>query len=191
MAMVINEEHKNQDDMMEKLQGFIDAAMKAVTADMVNDIATKVVGIIEVADDIVQPETIDLLRKLPDVSRSLEHTLDKIKIIEENGTLDTLIHLAELVGTMKNSMTGPMISDMVDKGIQGVEFADDLLQKGALQLVDGMVTAFDKAQQERKDKEPLSTLQMLRTLTDKETREGISLLLAFVKQLPSELKKKN
>lgn len=188
MTIVAKDGQSSSNETMDKLQGFIEAAMQAVTADMVNDIAVKVVSMIEFADDVVQPETLDLLRKLPDVSKNLENTLDKVKVIEENGTLETLFHLMEMIGTMKNSMTGPMISDMVEKGIQGAEFADDLIQKGALHLVDGMVTAFDKAEEERKGKEPLSTFQMVRALSDKETREGISLLLSFVKHLPTELK---
>lgn len=175
-------------DIMFKLQGFIEAAMQAVTADMVNDIAVKVVSMIEVADEAIQPETIDLLRKLPEVSKNLERILDEVKKIEENGTLYTFIQLSEMVGSMKQSMTGPMISDMMEKAITGVEIADDLVQKGSLELVDGMITAFNKAKQEREGKAPLSTYQIIRSLSEPQTREGLSLFLAFVKALPNELK---
>lgn len=175
-------------ETMMKLQGFIEAAMQAVTADMVNDIAVKVVSMIELADDVVQPETLSLLRKLPEVSESLERTLDEVKKIEENGTLNTLLQLSEMVGSMKQSMTGPMISDMMEKAIIGVEFADDLVQKGSLELVDGMITAFDKAKQDQLGKDPLSVFQIIQSLSDRQTREGISLLLSFVKHLPKEIK---
>ncbi len=175
-------------ETMMKLQGFIEAAMQAVTAEMVNDIAVKVVSMIELADDVVQPETLSLLRKLPEVSESLERTLDEVKKIEENGTLNMLLQLSEMVGSMKQSMTGPMISDMMEKAIIGVEFADDLVQKGSLELVDGMITAFDKAKQDQLGKDPLSVFQIIQSLSDRQTREGISLLLSFVKHLPKEIK---
>lgn len=185
MAVVTNEE---SNATMEKIQGFIEAAMQAVTAEMVNDIAVKVVSMIEVADDVIQPETLDLMRKLPDVSKSLENTLDEVKKLEESGTLDTLFRLSEMINTMKASMTGPMITDMVEKAIGGVELADDLVQKGAIDLVDGMITAFDIAQEKREGQEALTLFQMMRSMSDPETREGISLLLAFVKELPKSLK---
>lgn len=185
MTVVTNE---GSNVTMDKIQGFIEAAMQAVTTEMVNDIAVKVVSMIEVADHIVQPETLDLMRKLPDVSKSLENTLDEVKRLEENGTLDTLFRLSEMINAMKASMTGPMITDMVEKAIGGIELADDLVQKGAINLVDGMITAFDTAQEKQKDQEPLTLFQMIRAMSDPETRKGLSLLLAFVKELPQNLK---
>lgn len=182
---------KGPNEAMDKIQGFVEAAMQAVTADMVNDIATKVVSMIEVVDDVAQPETINLLKKLPEVSENLDRTLDKLKQVEENGTLDTLFQFADLIGSMKQSMTGPMISEMVEKGIQGVEFLDDVVQKDGLQLVDGMVSAFHQATKDQEGKEAMSTLKILRALSDQETREGLSLLLSFVKFLPKEMKQES
>ncbi|SEA19324.1 Uncharacterized conserved protein YjgD, DUF1641 family [Thalassobacillus cyri] len=172
-----------------KLESFTEAAMQAVTAEMVTGIAEKVVEMIEVADDVLQPETIDLLRVLPQVSGNLQQTLMEVKKLEESGTLKTLVEAAELVQSMKSAVTGPMISDMMDKAIKGIELGDELVQKGAVELADGMVGAFDRAVQEQADEEPPSMVQLIRMMNDKETRKGLSLMLSFVKKLPNELYK--
>lgn len=171
---------------MEKIQSLIEGTLQAVTTDMVDEIASKVVSMIEVADDIVQPETIELMRKLPEASQSLGATLDKVKRLEESGALDTLFKLGEMINSMKASMTGPMITDMAEKTIQGVEIADDLVQKGSLELVTGMIMSFQSAVQKRKGRDPMSVFRIIRSFSDPELREGVGLLLEFLKQIPKK-----
>lgn len=169
-------------------QEFASVALDSLTNEMVTDLATKAISAVELIDDIMQPETISLLKKLPDVSKSLEGTLATVKVLEESGSLKTLGELAEMVSVMKASMTNAMITDMVDKAIQGVELADDVLQEGTLELVQGMSSAFHQARVEReKATEPLTMMQMMKTMKDPDVREGMSLLLTFMKALPGEL----
>ncbi|WP_085505444.1 DUF1641 domain-containing protein [Thalassobacillus devorans] len=186
MTAVITEPSMNN---TEKIENLTEAAMQAVTAEMVTGIAGKVVEMIEVADDVLQPETVELLRTFPEVSENLQRTLMEVKKLEESGTIKTLAEAAELVQSMKSAMTGPMISDMMDKVIRGIELGDELVQKGAVELADGMVGAFDMAMQEQTYREPPSMMQLMRMMNDKETRKGLSLMLSFVKKLPAELYK--
>ncbi|WP_210366927.1 DUF1641 domain-containing protein [Bacillus sp. REN3] len=172
-----------------KLVSFTDAAMNGVTGEMVSAIAEKGVKMVEMADDILQPETLSLLKALPETAESLERTLLEVKRLEETGVLKSLIQLADLAASMKQGMTGPMITDMVEKAIKGVELADTFVQLGAIDLVEGMLTAFHNAQLETKEKEPLSSMQLMKAVRQKETREGMTLMIAFLKNLPKELKK--
>jgi uncharacterized protein YjgD (DUF1641 family) len=175
------------DQTMSKVKDFADAALQAVTSEMVTETATKLVKMVEFADDVIQPETLELLKVLPDVSKSLEHALLEVKKLEENGTLNTLFQVLSMIQSMKSALTGPMVTDLMDKAVKGVEVADEMLQKGSLDLVDGMVTAFQEAKYDRQEQEPMSMFQLLRTLSDKETRQGMSLLLAFVQKLPKQI----
>jgi uncharacterized protein YjgD (DUF1641 family) len=175
------------DETMSKMKDFTNAALQAVTNEMVTETASKLVKMVEFADDVIQPETLELLKVLPDVSKSLEHALLEIRKIEENGTLNTLFQVVSMVQSMKSALTGPMVSDMMENAVKGVEIADEMLQKGSLELVGGMVTAFQEAKNERQGQEPMSMFQLLRSLSTKETREGISLLLTFVQKLPKQI----
>lgn len=172
-----------------KLVGFTDAAMNAVTGEMVSTIAETGVKMVEMADDILQPETLSLLKTLPEVAENLERTLMEVKRMEETGVLKSLMQLADMAAAMKGAMTGPMVTDMAEKAIKGVELADSFVQLGAIDLVVGMLTAFHNAQEEIKDKEPLSSMQLIKAVTQKETREGMTLMISFLQNLPKQLNK--
>ncbi|WP_442598278.1 DUF1641 domain-containing protein [Neobacillus sp. D3-1R] len=173
----------------DKIKDFADAALKGITGEMVSNMAEKGVKMVEMADDILQPETLSLLKALPEVAESLERTLLEVKRLEESGVLKSLLQLADLVSSMKQGMTGPMVTDMVEKAVKGVEIADTMVQLGALDLVEGMLTAFHKAQQETQGKEPLTSMQLMKAVTQKDTREALTLMMSFLKTLPKELAK--
>jgi uncharacterized protein YjgD (DUF1641 family) len=181
---------QQQRSNIDPIKEFMNAALQAMTSEMVTDLVIKMVKAVELADQVLQPETLSLLQKLPEVSSSLERTLHDVKRLEEKGTLTTLFQMAELIGNMKSAMTGAMITESVEKLIQGVEIADRFMQQGALELAGGFISAFEKAQDERRSAEqPLTLMQMIRTLKDPHVREGMSLFLSFVKALPGELSK--
>ncbi len=169
-----------------KIVDFTDAALQAVTNEMVTDIAAKVVTMIEIADDVIQPETIELLKALPEASKSLEKVLLEIKRLEENGTLTTVFHIVEMIRSLKSGLTGEMITGLMEKSFRGAEIADEMIQKGALDIVEEMLDAFQMAKQERQGKRPMTAFQLVRSLSNEETRDGISLLLTFVKILPKK-----
>lgn len=173
-----------------KLTDFAGAALQAVTGEMVTDIASKTVKMVEMADDLLQPETIDLLMTLPQVSKSLESTLLEVKRLEESGVLSSLIQIADLISSLKGAMTGSMVNDMAEKAISAVEIADTFVQKGTIELAEGMIGAFENAQLDQKGKEPMSILQLSKALLNKETRKGLSLLVSFIQHLPHELSRK-
>lgn len=87
---------KNKKTEQHKLVGFTNAAMSAVTGEMVSTIAETGVKMVEMADDILQPETLSLLKTLPEVAESLERTLMEVKRMEETGVLKSLMQLADM-----------------------------------------------------------------------------------------------
>ena len=186
MALETPQAQKNE---QHKLVGFTDAAMNGMTGEMVSSMAEKGVKMIEMADDILQPETLSLLKALPEVAENLQRTLMEVKRLEETGVLKSLIQLADLIASMKQGMTGPMVTDMMEKAVKGVELADSFVQLGAIDLVEGMLTAFHNAQQETSGKDPLSSMQLMKAVSQKETREGMTLMISFLKALPKELNK--
>ncbi|MBA4603362.1 DUF1641 domain-containing protein [Thermoactinomyces mirandus] len=168
----------------------ISVALDSMTDEMVVELARKAVSAIELLDDILQPETISLLRKLPETGKSLENTLDMLQTLEQTDTLKTLIELGEMASSLKASITNTMVTDLTEKAISGIELADDLLQQGGLEMVQGMTNAFAKAEQNMKSTDQAPSLrQIVHSLKDPEVRKGLGLMIAFLKLLPSELDK--
>ncbi|MCL6573558.1 MAG: hypothetical protein K6T88_18045 [Bacillus sp. (in: Bacteria)] len=173
------------DQTVSKMKGFSDAALQAVTGDMVTEIAAKLVKAVEIIDDVIQPETLELLRVLPEVSKSLEHILLEVKKLEEKGTLTTLFEAAEMIQSMKSALTGSMVTDLMEKAVKGVVIADDMLQIGT-GIADDMAIAFHSAKEERKGKKPMSIYRLIRSLSDKKTREVLSLVVTFLQKMPNK-----
>lgn len=180
---------KQEQQPLEKLKGFTEAVMPSFTGDMVQDMAEKAIKGVELADEILQPETLDLLRVLPEVSKNLERTLLEVKRLEESGVFSTLFDLAQFVSYAKSAMTGDMVLDMTEKAIAGVELADTFVQKGTIDLATQAVTAFDEAKKERTGKKPFTKMQLWKQVNQPETMEGISFLITFLQKFSKEMNK--
>ncbi|XJZ27986.1 hypothetical protein ACF5W4_04060 [Bacillota bacterium Lsc_1132] len=180
---------QEQQQAMEKIQSFTESVMPSFTGDMVQDIAEKAVKGIELADEILQPETLELLRVLPEVSKNLERTLLEIKRLEEGGVFSTLFDLAQLVSNAKNALTGDMIFDMTEKAIAGIELADNFVQKGTIDLANQALTAFEEAKTESKEKKSMTKLQLWKQLNQRETMEAMSFFLTFLQKFSKEMNK--
>lgn len=187
--MTIAVPKQEQQKQLEKLQSFAESALPSFTGDMVQDMAEKAIKGVELADEILQPETLDLLRALPEVSKNLERTLLEIKKLEEGGVFTTLFNLAQLVSNAKNGMTGDMIMDIAEKAMAGVEMADGFVQKGAIDLATQAMTAFDDAKTERKGKKPFTKLQLWKQINQPETMEAMSFMMTFLQKFSKEMNK--
>lgn len=162
-------------------------ALRSMTAEMVGRLAEKGGVALELLDDILQPETQALLRRLSGASDSLCRLLDLVQRLEESGVLKTLAEMAELLDRIKWAWTGSMAA--AERAGKAIEAADDLVQKGYPELVDGVLTAVESAREELRDTGGSPSLfRLLKTMRDPEVREGIYFLLSFAKALSKGLK---
>lgn len=174
---------------LEQVPGLLDVAANSFTQDMITDLSEKAVKAVELLDDLMQPEVLSLIQKIPAVSGSLERLLTQVQKLEESGTLATLIELANFVSIAKSSMTGPMISDTVERAITGLEMLDDMAQKGIFDLAKVMVDSLDQAKQdETKMDQPLGILKIAGMMKDPDVRRGLTLLMLFLKNWGKTLK---
>ncbi|MGG5253506.1 hypothetical protein ACQYAD_08420 [Neobacillus sp. SM06] len=179
---------KQEQQAIEKIQSFTESVMPSFTGDMVQDIAEKAVKGIELADEILQPETLELLRVLPEVSKNLERTLSEFKKLEESGALSTLFDLAQLVSSAKDAMTSHMVFDLAEKAFAGVELADSFVQKGTFDLANQALAAFEQAKKENELKKSITKLQLWKQLNHPETLKSISFFLTFLQKFSKEMK---
>ena len=164
-------------------------ALRSMTAEMVGRLAEKGGVALELLDDILQPETQALLRRLSGASDSLCRLLDLVQRLEESGVLKTLAEMAELLDRIKWAWTGSVAAAAAERAGKAIEAADDLVQKGYPELVDGVLTAVESAREELRDTGGSPSLfRLLKTMRDPEVREGIYFLLSFAKALSKGLK---
>lgn len=163
--------------------------LKSITPEMVEGLVERGAAALELLDDILQPETLTLLRRLPEASDSLHRVLDLVQRLEESGALSALAEMVEVLTWLKSSGTGPMAAAAAVKAGKAVEAADDLVQRGFPELAHGILTAVESARGElREADDSPSLIQLLRTLSDPEVREGIRFMLSFAKALSKGLK---
>lgn len=178
-----------EEQQLKKLKNFTESVIPSFTGEMVQEMAEKAVKGIELADEILQPETLELLRVLPTVSKNLERTLVEVKRLEESGVFSSLFDLAQLVSNAKNALTGEMISDMTEKAIAGVELADSFVQKGTIDIANQVLNAYEKAKQERNGEKPFTKMQLLKMMNQPETLDSLGFLLVFAQKFSKEIKK--
>ncbi len=178
---------KQEQQAIEKMQSFTESVVPSFTSDMVQDIAEKAVKGIEFADEIMQPETLELLRVLPEVSKSLERTLREFKQLEESGVFSILFDFAQLVSSAKAAMTSDMVFDLAEKAISAVELADSIVQKGALDLANDALYGFEQAKTESRTKKSITKLQLLKQLNHPETLKALSFFLIFLQKFSREM----
>lgn len=174
---------------LDKLKSFTESVLPSFTGDMVQEIAQKAVKGIELSDEILQLETLDLLRSLPEVSKNLERILGELKRLEETGVFTNLFDFAQLASNAKKALTGEMILDMTEKALLGVELADSFVQKGAIDIANQVLTAYEKAKTERDGQKPFTKMQLLKQMNKPETMEGFSFLITFIQKFSKEMNK--
>ncbi|HJV18107.1 MAG TPA: hypothetical protein VJ546_12175 [Bacillales bacterium] len=180
---------KQEEQQLEKLKSFTESVLPSFTGDMVQDMAEKAVKGIELADELLQPELLDLLRVLPEVSENLARTLVEIKKLEESGVFSFLFDLAQLVSNAKKALTGDMIFDMTEKVIAGVELADSFIQRGTIDIANQVFNAYENAKADREGKKPLTKMQLFKLMNQPETLDSLSFLLIFAQKFSNEMKK--
>ena len=184
MTVTVPEQEKSQFD---KLKSFTESVMPSITGDMIQEMAEKAVKGVELADEVLQPETIDLLCYLPEVSKNLERILGEVKKLEETGVLSSLFDIAQFAASAKKAITGDMILDMTEKAVSGIELADSFMQKGTIDIADQVLTAYEEAKAERKGKKPYTTMQLFKQMKQPETMEGLGFLITFIQKFSTKM----
>jgi uncharacterized protein YjgD (DUF1641 family) len=184
MTVTVPVQEKGQ---LDKLKSFTESVMPSITGDMIQEMAEKAVKGVELADEVLQPETLDLLRSLPEVSKNLERILGEVKKLEETGVLSSLFEIAQFAASAKKAITGDMILDMTEKAVSGIELADSFMQKGTIDIADQVLTAFDEAKTERTGKKPFTKMQLLKQMNKPETLEGFSFLITFLQKFSHKM----
>lgn len=174
---------------LEQIPILVDVASSSLTQEMILDMTERAVKAMEMLDDLMQPEVMALIQKLPSLTGLMDRLLDQVKKLEEHGTLSTLIELGNFASIARASMTGPMVTDTMERAIAGMEMLDDMAQKGIFELANGMVDALDRANAEQAQMDqPYGTFKIAGMMKDPDVRRGLTLLMLFLRNWGRTLK---
>lgn len=177
---------------LEKLEGLLDAAIDSATPSVVQRVAATGAQLMEIADILNTPETLELLREVAGISRSLTELLKELEKIQASGVLSTLFELSGLIKTAKDSMTASVATGTLATGVRAFAVVDEMVQLEG----DKFLSAFLRAAYESKaaieaegfprDK-PVTLRDLAHLLKDREIRKSIWLLLKVMQKLPKHL----
>lgn len=142
----------------------------------------KAANLLEVVDDDRLPRILSALVDKGDVLVSL---LDKITVLEQNGTLDKLLELSQALGTVTDALTEHSVKHMTETALPLVEFGDQLLASPAVKNAPRLLQAVEKTVQEMESSraQQLSVFGLLGLLKKKEVQEAVQFSVALLGNL--------
>lgn len=145
----------------------------------------KAANLLEVVDDERLPRLLNTLVEKGDVLVSL---LDKITVLEQNGTLDKLLELSQALGTVTDALTEHSVKHITDTALPLVELGDQLLASPAVKNAPKLLQAVEKTVQEMEGKkaQQLSLLGLLGLLKKKEVQEAVQFSVALLGNLSQD-----
>lgn len=182
----------NNSDLLDKdARNLAQALVDSVTPQMVNRLTENIEQIAKVGELLNNPEMLQLMEKLTDITSSLNLLLDTLKQLHEQGTLEQLSHMVGVLDGLINSITPGILSRMVDIGLQLVEVGDFLLTSGLHSRLPFVIHAIDAAIIEAQDKAGKGKqlggiIGLLRALKQPEIQEGLQILLKGIRGLSTE-----
>lgn len=132
----------------------------------------KASNLLKVVEDERLPGLLDVLIEKADLLVSL---LDKIAVLEKNGSLDKILELAQAIGILTDSMTENSIKHMTETALPLLEMGDQILSSSVVKNTPQLLAAVERTAQEVEATEPpqLSAFKMLGLLKKKEVQQAV------------------
>lgn len=136
-------------------------------------------------DVAASPEVGELLTQLRQSAPVLTKTLQRLEALNETGTLDTLLDLAETIQAAKVSMSDTMIARMANAGRVAMELMDGVMTSGVAERAPALMQATIEARDEAvADKHFVSPLAVLKLPKQPEFQFLVKFMIALAKRLP-------
>ncbi|TCS94197.1 DUF1641 domain-containing protein [Hazenella coriacea] len=189
---VIPEE--TQERVVEMLPVFLDTLSiikmmsDTLTDETVNGLTQKLEQSSQLLDVLGDERVHHLIDVLLKHSDQLAHVLEKVMVLEKNGTLDKLLELAQTLGVLTDSLTESTVQHLTQQGLQLVEVGDQVLKSSLVKEAPKLIDAVEKTIEQKKDQpvtQNLSLFQLLKLTKEKEIQEAILFGVTLLKNLRS------
>lgn len=129
-----------------------------------------------------------LLTALVDKSEQLAgllNVMDRLSVLQKNGTLDRLFELAEVVGVFTDALTEPTVQHLVNKTVPLLELGERVAASPILNSTTAILDAVEKTVEEMKTASPptLSVMGLLKAMKQKEMQQALHFGVSLMKNL--------
>jgi len=168
-------------DAVNELIEVLELGTDALDDDMARSLAGTAATLGESADSLATPETVSLAESVGENGESLGEALETLAALEEQGTLDDLVELAEVVSLVRDALDDDMARSLAGTGGSLGELADSAAEEDTR---DGLTTVLGAVgDAEREEVSPVGPVGVVRASRDEEVQAGLGYLVVLARAL--------
>ncbi|MHB1126538.1 MAG: DUF1641 domain-containing protein [Bacillota bacterium] len=144
-------------------------------------------AVVEQTGEAGLQEMLELLRGLQKTGQSMDTLLEEINKLQTSGTLQTLLEVAGVIKSMKDSLETGVITGVLSQLVSAITVLDHIQSLGGDKMLMAMAGAMSEAIEESKDQPAPSPLGLFRQLKDAEARKSMGVLATFLQKFSSAI----
>lgn len=116
---------------------------------------------------------------------SLLDTIDRIVVLQKNGTLDRLFELSEVLGVFTEALTESTIQHIVGQAVPLLELGEKITSSSIMKNTPTMLDAVEKTIDEMKttSPQPMSIIGLLKMMKEKEMQQALHFGITLLKNI--------
>ena len=163
-------------DAVNELLDVLALGEDAMTDEMARDVAGTAGTLAESADGLATEETVGLAETVGKNGEQLENALESLVALQQSGTLEELVELAEVSSLATAALDDEMVTSLASTGSALGELAQTAADDDARDGLEMVLTSVAAA--ERDQPEAVGAVGLLRAARDPEVRHGLGYLLS-------------
>jgi uncharacterized protein YjgD (DUF1641 family) len=163
-------------DAVNELLDVLALGEDAMTDEMARDVAGTAGTLAESADGLATEETVGLAETVGKNGEQLENALESLVALQQSGTLEELIELAEVSSLATAALDDEMVTSLASTGSALGELAQTAADDDARDGLETVLTSVAAAERDPPDE--IGALGLLRAARDPEVRYGLGYLLS-------------
>jgi len=168
-------------DSVNELLDVLALGESALTDEMARDVSGTTATLAESADAIATDETVDVAGAVGANGAALEDALESLVALQESGTLDELMELAEVVSLLTAALDDEMVRSLAATGSSLGEVAETASDEDASDGIETALTALGEADSETPER--VGPVGLLKASRDPDVQHGLGYLVAMARAI--------
>jgi len=168
-------------DSVNELLDVLALGESALTDEMARDVSGTTATLAESADAIATEETVGVAGAVGANGAALEDALESLVALQESGTLDELMELAEVVSLLTAALDDEMVRSLAATGSSLGEVAETAADEDASDGIETALTALGEADSETPER--VGPVGLLKATRDPDVQHGLGYLVAMARAI--------
>jgi uncharacterized protein YjgD (DUF1641 family) len=168
-------------DTVNELLTVLELGEDALDDEMLVELSDTGSTLAESADGLATDGTVDLATAVGSHGEELADALETLAALQESGTLDELVELAELASLVTDALDDEMVTSLAETGSSVGELAESAAEPDTRRGIERTLAGIGAA--ERTDAEPVGMVGLLRALRNPDVRAGLGYVIAIAEGL--------